>query len=190
LRETTDKINAELIGVYGTGQRAEYEDITPEDKTIEMAEINLFAKFHTVDEVRVEKFGNDPDPDSERGALFVSQVTATTGQSMPEPIAPIQPQPIDTPPVIDNNAQVKAALMGWKRYALRTFGKSAKQFENDNIPARLRNEIEARLGACKSAGDVADVFENAIKAEYKPQTDNLLQLAAAINKAAVVVVNG
>jgi len=61
-----------------------------------MAEIAQFALFHTVDEVRVEKYGNDPDPDPERGKLFISQVTAKS-EPAPDPQRPSDTT-IDTPP--------------------------------------------------------------------------------------------
>ena len=89
LRETTDKLNAELTPTYGGDISAEYEDVVPEDKAQKLAEIESFAKYHTVDEVRVEKFGNEPDPDPERGKLFVVQVNAQTGA--PEPVQTMIP---------------------------------------------------------------------------------------------------
>lgn len=106
LRELTDKLNKDLLPLYGDGWEAEYEDVVPEDKTIHMAEIEQFSKFHTVDEVRVEMFGNDPDPDPERGKLFVVQVTTKA-----EP-APVAPEMVAGEPAPMPDDEMKAAKGG------------------------------------------------------------------------------
>jgi len=90
------------------------------------------------------------------------------------------PQPEEVP-VEDTPAKsaVKLALGRWKRYALRTFGKNAAEFQNDDIPEDLKADIIERLKACKSELEVADVFE-----EVKPVVeDPIKSLARAIEKA-------
>jgi len=169
LRETTDKINAELISVYGENQEAEYEDVVPEDKVLKMAEIEQFSKFHTVDEVRVVMFNNKPDSNSERGALFVSQVKADTGN--PEPIQPVDAvpnvieQPIPEQPVEDvqpEDAETKADLSRWKRKAIKNVGTvKAGEFTSDFIPAEMAITLRDKIITCKTADDVALVFADA-----------------------------
>lgn len=183
LRELTDKLNAQILPVYGNGY-AEYEDVTPEDKAMKLAEISAFAQFHTVDEVRVEKFGNDPDPDPVRGKLFASQITADTGKPAPQPV-PLQE--VQQPPEVEEpemeqpdmmDDEVKADLGRWKRKAIRAFGTDeATLFEFSHIPADMHAQIVNELKACKSVAEVADVFEK------KRAVDSVLLLALAIEKA-------
>jgi hypothetical protein len=131
----------------------------------------------TVEEIRKEYKNLEPIGD-ERDGLFISQINAQTGK--PEPVQP-QPVPqsleltteppeemqpdeeVETEEVVQEEekttAAQKAALMRWKRYAIRTFGKGEKDFTHDDIPAELAQAIKAKLLTCKSVGDVADVFE-------------------------------
>jgi hypothetical protein len=190
LRELTDKLNAGLLPAYGEGLVADYEDVVPEDKAMKLAEIESFAKFHTVDEVRVEKFGNEPDPDPERGKLFASQITATTGQPAPEPPV-IVANPNDKPPQIstpDTNAvettpapvpapdNLKMDLSRWKRKAIKA-GK-AVEFTSDFIPADIHAAIEIGLKSAGTLDEIAAVFDG-----VKP-VDSIRLLADAINRAA------
>lgn len=192
LRELTDKMNSSLLPAYGDNIKAEYEDVVPEDKAMEMAEIDQFSKFHTIDEVRVEKFGNVPDPDPARGGLFVSQVTATTAAPVdvpPETMPVPEEQPMDmtqtpsmSPAVPD---VVKADLDRWRKKAVRLFTtpsqtERAEDFVRSNIPEAMRLEISEKIKACKSVDEVVSVFDTA-KAE--PVRDSVRALADAINKA-------
>ena len=188
LRETTDKINAELITVYGEGQEAQYEDVVPQDKEQEMREIELFAKFHTVDEVRIEKYGNTPDPDPERGKLLVSQVNASTGKPAPEPAPQEMPQAMDVqePKQPEEDAEAKADLARWKRKATKNLGNVSKMaaFESEHIPADIAYGIRSALIKCQTADDVALLFQsvNNVNVKARPESEILL-LADAINNA-------
>lgn len=184
LRETTDKINAELIGVYGAGRKAQYEDVTPEDKAVKLQEIDTYSKYHTLNEVRAEMFGSEPYHDPEIGALLVSQITAvmanpTDAQADEQPTDQPTEQTIDRPEEQDD--EMKADLKRWKRKATKNIGTAkALQFESDNIPATVAASIRAALPACKTADDVALLFDG-----YKApvQDDAIKALAAAIEKA-------
>jgi HK97 family phage portal protein len=201
LRETTDKLNSELLPAYGDGYKAEYEEIVPEDKAAKMAEIEQFAKFHTVDEVRVEMFGNDPDPDKERGKLFVQQITAAKSEPVTPPapdVIPVIPEPDEVPEMEDEpeeeeipepepTAEVKADLDRWRRKALRTVGTpEAVIFTSDYIPAEMNDNISAALSSCKCAADVIAVFGNVKAQPITTQPDNteaIKSLAAMLERA-------
>ncbi len=188
LREVTDKLNAELLPTYGEGWKAQYEDVVPEDKEQEMREIELFAKFHTVDEVRIEKYGNTPDPDPERGKLLVSQVNASTGKPAPEPAPQEMPQAMDVqePKQPEEDAEAKADLARWKRKATKNLGNVSKMaaFESEHIPADIAYGIRSALIKCQTADDVALLFQsvNNVNVKARPESEILL-LADAINNA-------
>ncbi len=197
LRELTDKINSSILPAYGSNIHAEYEDVLPQDKAMELAEIASFAQFHTVDEVRVEKFGNKPDPDPERGKLFVVQVTPPAAEAAPVAEQPVTDQPIDTqpeqvdamPPAVPTMPEeMKADLHRWKRKAMRAVGTpEAVQFTSENIPAELNAQIAAKLSTCKTADEAEGVFV-AIKYSKPQETDTIKALADAINHAVSVVI--
>lgn len=188
LRETADKLTAELLSVFGDGYKAEYEDVVPEDKEIKMREIELFSRFHTLDEVRVEMFKNKKIGD-ERGDLIASQITAASGQPEP-PVGDAQADvPQDTQPQAETmtpepepeddtqDEQVKADLLRWKRKARRAFGTAeAHTFTDSTIPAELHAQIVDGIKAAKSADELEGVFNVA------PQ-DSIKALAAAIERA-------
>ena len=188
LREVTDKLNAELLPTYGEGWKAQYEDVVPEDKEQEMREIELFAKFHTVDEVRIEKYGNTPDPNPERGKLLVSQVNASTGKPASEPAPQEMPQAMDVqePKQPEEGAEAKADLARWKRKATKNLGNVSKMaaFESEHIPADIAYGIRSALIKCQTADDVALLFQsvNNVNVKARPESEILL-LADAINNA-------
>jgi len=187
LRETTDKINAELIGVYGEGYKSEYEDVTPEDKVQKLAEIAEYSKYHTLDEVRVEMYGDEPHPNKAIGGLLPVQITANTGTPEPTPPAPTtlqaQPAPEAAEPAAPEDDEMKADLRRWKKKATKNIGTPrALEFDSDYIPAEMAASIRGRLPACKSADDVALLFDGANT--RSAQTSEILALAAAIEKAA------
>lgn len=194
LRELTDKVNCDILPTYGEGWTAEYEDVVPEDKTLEMAKIEQYAKFHTVDEVRVEMFGNKPDPDRERGALFASQITAKAAElaSQPEIIAgepSPMPEPMEAEPVVEDDTAVKLMkhdLSNWKRKALKAIGTdAASMFVSDYIPADLIADIAGKIKHSKTADEVAAAFVLTpnIKVVEAPKIDDsaVKSLAASID---------
>ncbi len=187
LRETSDKLNNTIMPTYNDGMLVEYEDITPEDKAMELAEIEAFAKFHTVDEVRIEKYGNEPDPDPERGRMFVSQLGAAKAEAKPTPETP-KPAPIvvDEEPEDDMPTDVKMDLNRWRRKATNNVGKPLSwDFTSEAIPADMHKQIVSSLKACKSKDEVASVFKALKPApviEPAQDVEAIKSLAASLDK--------
>ena len=69
-----EKITNDVLPLYGDGLVGEFDDIRPTDRQLELAEIEAYAKTHTVDEVRA-KYYNDGPLDAGRGVLLVTEVT-------------------------------------------------------------------------------------------------------------------
>lgn len=187
LRETADKLTSVILPTYGEGQKATYEDVLPEDRELKLREIETFAKFHPIDEVRSEMYGNDPDPDPERGKLLASQVASKSApkpeqpkQEIPEELKPFTPEQPE--PDMQEDEELKADLARWKRKAIRVAGNVAEMqnFTNSKIPPELSANIRARLASCKSAADVAIVFD-----EVKPKGNesDIKRLALQLEKA-------
>lgn len=194
------KITSDILPAYGRKLVAQFEDPRFVDKQLTLQQRSADEKIMTVEELRKEYKQLDPFGD-ERDDLLLAQITAQTGKPAPEP-APVPPQlntmpsnlqqpQMDTTPAdetMQEDTALKADLMRWKRYSIRVFGKEHKDFESIHISAPLMRNINARLGACKSVGDVADVFENAIKAKHNPPVDGIRQLAAELNRAVDVAI--
>ena len=189
LRETSDKLNSVLMPTYNDNMRVEYEDVVPEDKAMKLAEIENFAKFHTVDEVRVEMYGNNPDPDPERGKMFVAQLTAAKAEKKPEVEQKPKPKP-EPMEVEDSNddmpVDVKMDLNRWRRKATNNVGKPLSwEFTSEVIPADMHKQIVSSLKACKSKDEVVSVFK-ALKpvpmVEPAQDVEAIKSLAASLDK--------
>lgn len=176
------KITSDILPAYGRKLIAVFDDPRVVDKKLRLEEQTAFERTHTLAEVRKEYYQDDPLGD-ERDELLPSQITAQS--KTPEPSKPIVTPPAENAPVeqVDSSTDpMKADLMRWKRYALRTFGKAGftKQFDSDTITPETARVIRAKLAACKTSLDVADVFETTkpVKAE-----DSIKELAQAIENA-------
>jgi len=75
----------------------------------------------------------------------------------PAPVVPAA-QPAQPDPEADALA---SELMAWQRYAVKRFGKDAREFECKHIPPALALRINAGLQAAKSADDIPGVFADA-----------------------------
>ena len=182
------KITSDILPPYGRKLIAQFEDPRVVDKRLKMEEQVAFERTHTVLEVRHEYYQDDPLGD-ERDDLLPAQISATSGVEQEQPVVPPVVPPTEQPPAENvpveqppSETPVKAELMKWKRYSLRTFGKvEFTKFEGRDIPEPIARAIRARLGACKSTLDVAGVFEDAVRI-YRP-VPPVLALADAINRA-------
>ena len=103
LSSLAEKINNDVLPAYGDGLIGEFEDVRIKDKAQELAEMQEFAKTHTIDEVR-EREGSEPIGD-ERGKLLVVQITPQSG-GIQEPATP--PALMGDTPKIDGQREPDA----------------------------------------------------------------------------------
>jgi HK97 family phage portal protein len=190
-----------------------FEDVRFSDRQLELAEIESYAKTHTVDEIRQEKYGDEPIGD-ERGKLLVSQINAQSGGIQEPPPSPFgnrgddmkQPKPEekeddDAPDVEEQDEPEKeeaskAALeeLGrFKRWALKHVGKPVDFVSYaDALPADVFDSIRKQLEGCKSETAVKAVFD-AARDELKPkqkQDVNALIEAMRIGLQALAIEKG
>lgn len=102
-----EKFNAEYLPLYGDNLRCEFDDMRQTNRILDLQEQAEFAKYHTINEIRVEYYDEgalelDPDvisamdekPRSKldpRGFLFPAQIGPSTpgpGLGAPRPAAP------------------------------------------------------------------------------------------------------
>jgi hypothetical protein len=131
----------------------------------------------------------------ERGELFVSQITAAKSQEPEQPaMVEVQPEPeveeeVEEPEAEEpqEDEQVKADLMRWKRKARRAFGTDeAFQFTDSNIPPELHAQIVNGIKAAKSADELETVFSKARTAKVVNDDSAIRDLARIIEEAIVV----
>lgn len=133
-----EKISNDILLAYGPNLLAEFEDVRRVDTEIELKEQEMYARFHTVDEVRQKFYGDGP---------------------MPEPPPPAQPTPQP-----DMLAQAGKALdrQRWQSKAFKSVagGRGAEvAFDPDYLSEDEAMEIRAALKRARSADDIRAAFK-------------------------------
>lgn len=134
-----EKISNDILPAYGTNLLAEFEDVRRVDTDVELREQEMYARFHTVDEVREKYYGDGP---------------------MPEP--PPQAQP--TTPQPDMLTQAGKALdrQRWQSKAFKSVagGRGAEVvFTPDYLDEDEAMEIRAALKRARNADDIRAAFK-------------------------------
>jgi phage portal protein BeeE len=190
-----EKITAGILPSYAKSSPSpertllgKFEDVRFSDRQMELAEIDAYSKTHTIDEIRQEKYGDQPIGD-ERGKLLVTQVNAQSGgiqEPPPNPFTDRKPVDKDDPegkddkperevdmkpeePKEDDEAQKaqREELGRYQRAALKRVGKPY-DFISDVLPDSLITSIKAKLATCTSETAVKAVFD-AARDELKPR---------------------
>ena len=165
--EISDKIEQRILPTYGDNLVGEFDDIRIADTTNELRKQREFSKTHTINEIRVEFYEDDP-LDDERGALLLAEVGAKPGgggQGGPsEGLSENENENAPEDDLEDRNEENMAEkaiadeLAKWQRKALKRGAGKAVDFESSIIPDDLHAQILAGLPACKSADDVRALF--------------------------------
>jgi HK97 family phage portal protein len=166
------RITKTILPLYGVNLRAKFEDIRITDRALQIQENDQYARFHTIGEVRVDKFKSELLGD-ERDNLLVTQVQP------PAPVAALAPVdnpasiPVTNWPVASTQPtqsdqgtnSLQSDLSRWQVKAikrLRERKSAACEFASDAVPASLNGTIAGGLEAAKSADDVKRIFANAM----------------------------
>jgi HK97 family phage portal protein len=177
------KVTKEILYVYAWGEklRGEFDDPRIVDRQLELAEIQEFAKYHTIEEVRQEKYQDDPLGD-DRDKLLPVQVNSTTGDGTEPPAQPRpmneqrQAETMDEPEDETDEASksVISDLMRLRRMAVGGKTEKVQAFKSDHIPAKMLADIKRRLPLLTQKADIERLF--AVKIESfkpKPKVDPL-----------------
>ena len=180
LSEIAAKVNSEIMPAYGRNLLVEFDDPRVVDRQLELLEVAEFAKYHTIEEVRQEKFNTDPLGD-ERDDLLVAQVkiTAEPKQEEPEPVEAETEQPQEeSQEEVPDEATAKALLdyQRLKRMIVNGKTEKAQKFTSDYISPTALKTIKARLPglSVKDAVKMLDMHMHELKP--KPKTDPLMVL--------------
>lgn len=184
------RITKSVLPLYGDNLRAKFEDIRITDRALALQETDQYARFHTVGEVRKDKYQDDPLGD-ERDNLLVSQVTApapaapATDANPPASI-PVSNWPVANPAIPATQSEhgtnsLQSDLSRWQTKALKRLkerGAAACPFESEVIPTLENERITEALKDTKTPEQVKAVFAQdkddsipALTAELKRTND-------------------
>jgi HK97 family phage portal protein len=176
-----EKITNEILPAYGSEKArrlvGQFEDVRGEDRELVLREQEEYSKTHTVDEIRTEKYGDDPIGD-ERGKLFVSQINAQSGGIQEPPAPPTVPgqpaqdkEPAKPEPEEEERPVAKLVseelfreLARYERFTKNRLSAAKgkhEQFTTRLIPADIMEYLNKKLPTCKNATEVAGVFDGA-----------------------------
>jgi len=147
LVNVAETISNDVLPLYGENLIAEFDDPRKSDRLVDLQELQEYARYHTIDEVRAEHYGHDPLGD-ERGRMLAAQI----GPQVPVPAAapasaPEQERPAEEEPVQERDDgrpkatilefdAAKAELRRW-RDKVRKRGKPA-DWEPEVLPRPFR----------------------------------------------------
>ena len=155
---------------YGENLTAEFDDVRHKDRQLEMLETQEYARYHTIDETRKERFGSDPIGD-ERGNLLMAEIgkgmtDARDPEDKPEPTPPPQfgsPPPPPQQPAAEAIVEAGKLLdrQRWQKKAIKALlaGRSPDvPFTPDYLADDEAMPIRAGLKKAQTAEDVTKVF--------------------------------
>lgn len=175
----SEKITNSILPAYlGRPLIGHFEDIRITDKQMEIAEQEKYILTHTVDEIREEYYGDEPIGD-ERGKLFPAQINAQSGGIQKPPPNPFlkpdddkkdkleelekaENKPPEIPDEKEQAAKAEISLKTWRSVAIKKVGKVV-EYNTADVPNRISEYVNERLSHCKSAKNVRDVFDEAIR---------------------------
>lgn len=162
--EIAEKINHSIMPVYGENIVFEFEDIRITDNVLALRELEAYERSHTLDEVRREKFFDQPIGDA-RGEMLMSEILKGAKPQEQEP-APATVSATENPQVSGTPAKAEtnylADLRKWKAKARKAGAGKATPFESETIPQDIADEIAERLTATKSKHDIDILFDEYI----------------------------
>lgn len=158
-----ETIALKLLPRYGKNLTGEFEDVRHKDRQLELQEIQEYARYHTIDEVRKRWYGDAPDPD--RGALYVAEI----GKGMTDARAPEDkpaPQPFGAPPQPGAPDLLQAQKLldrhRWQTKVTKALAAGrlpdAVEFTPDYLTDDETMAIRAALKRARSADEIAGAF--------------------------------
>ena len=161
---------------YGENLTAEFDEVRHKDRQLEMLETQEYARYHTIDETRRERFGSDPLGD-ERGSLLQAEVgkgmtDARDPEDKPPPPPPPQAfgQPQELPAETIAEAGKALDRHRWRRKAIKA-ALAGRVLDVPFTPDYLSDDeampIRAGLKKARTSDDVAKVFIDDERAEKR-----------------------
>jgi len=198
------KITKEILYTYTWGDKlvGEFEDPRIVDRQLELAEIQEYSKYHSLEEVRKEKYQHDPLGD-DRDKLLVAQINAQTGDGTEKPTPPqLQPftgqdmteqpqgQTLDNPedeqstdtPMPDANKATRTALFRLRKIIAGGRTDKAREFSNADIPPLMLQAVKAHIDTGDAVAFINKQIER-LQPKAQPTGSEILRGLEATVKA-------
>lgn len=182
LTAVAETISNDVLPAYGDDLLAEFEDPRVTDRVLDLQEEASYSRVHTINEIRKEKYNDDPLPDP-RGELLPAQVgqsaviepgvedNAGDGEQQPNTQRPAENQQpeVETAPEVDE-IPAKATGMSvtalrelrlWQEKAIKHQAKGWGldfEFVTEALPRTTAGRIADALKACQSEDDILMLF--------------------------------
>lgn len=175
----SEQITSDILPAYGSEKArplvGEFDDVRIADKAMELQEIQEYAKYHTLGEVRVNKYNDNPLGD-ERDDLLSAQINAQSGgiQKPPTPPSSFNPQnQPDQQPAPDQEepedeqpdaakAQIFEQLAKWRNHCRKDIGGNRYlTFDTTYLPASVVTYVHQAMPTVKSRAALEAVFDQA-----------------------------
>ena len=189
LEMMAQKITAEILPAYGRGLKGTFDDPRQTDLTMEVKLQEAYERTHTVDEVRKEKYGDNPLGD-ERGKMLVSEIRTQSVQvraqqdmneqedEQPENDEVSQNEQPEEEPEDETAKAALEDLMRLKRMALKGKADKIAMFKSDAITSTMLRDIRAKLEVFTEKEDIIKLFDakaDSLKAKPKINPDHILR---------------
>ena len=182
------KITKEILNAYTWGDKlyGEYDDPRFVDRQIRIQEIQEYAKYHVLDEVRKKQYNSESIGD-ERGDLLVSQIKSESVKDVEVETftEPQEQETMDNPEQEqDANKAAVSALYKWKKQVKNGRTEKANLFYDPAIPHDVARVIKARLPVLQTDAALKMFDRYITRLQTTPIDPRLLMrgLIAAIEK--------
>jgi len=202
LEQIAQKFSAKILALYGPDLVGTFDDLRQTNRILDLQEQTEYAKYHTVNEVRAEYYGDDPlyldksqmehladaTPEAQstvldpRGLMLAAQIGPSTplpGEKQDAPPMMQQPGAAGSDLVVPNAdpAAPLAELAKWEKFAIARAGKGGREFEPRRLPLFQAARINTALKAAVTVAEVHAVFQR------ERETPGLLDVAAKLTAA-------
>lgn len=168
-----DRFTKDIMPAYGAEYICAPNDFRETNRLIDLQEQAEFAKYHSINEVRSEYYGEEPVPD---GDVPASQWRTTT-TATPAPLQNVVTATTTESP------EVAAELKAWEAWSLRRIGKSGHEFEPRALPQWRAERIQAALKLANTRGAIKAVFEAETGAPIIADNAHIEELRKSIDAA-------
>lgn len=181
LSSAAEKFTLNVLPAYGDNLRGEFDDVRFTDRKMKLEEELAYSKVHTIDEIRIAKYG-DKEIGDDRGKLLPAQIAAEPfGLGEPPEEQPKQLQQANIMPQeeaepgeaeeeqIETNSSEgeQEEMKKWEKFAIAGLTKPRKrEFVCKHIPDIAQKRIRASLADCTTAEQIKSVFAEPATTEY------------------------
>jgi HK97 family phage portal protein len=149
------KITNNILDYWGDDLIAKFDEVRDIDRLMKLREDREFARTHTINEIRIEKYNDEPLTD-ERGDLFPDQIVETFADRDVDQESNAARTGATERQV---NAKYAGELKAWEKYEIKRIGKpNSRKFECKKVPKSLEGAIRGALKHADTEEKIKSIF--------------------------------